>query len=220
MVVPAWRQVAASVNRGRFAASCPEKIGRGGLTMRKLRILAVCMALGLSGTLGVVPAAEAREAPKTRAEAQRPNQRARVARPRQEPAAARQRQHRRARGQPARVQRGKASYYGREFNGRRMANGRRFDPRSNSAANRTLPLGTRARVTNLENGRRQTVTIEDRGPHVRGRVLDVSPRTAENLGMKERGTVPVEVVPVEVPQAGGEARPAEATGGGGPSRTR
>ncbi|MBV1800438.1 septal ring lytic transglycosylase RlpA family protein [Siccirubricoccus sp. G192] len=178
------------------------------------------MALGLSSTLGGVPVAEAREAPRTRAEAQRPNQRARVARPHQEPATARQRQHRRASGQSAPVQRGKASYYGREFNGRRMANGRRFDPRSSSAANRTLPLGTRARVTNLENGRRQTVTIEDRGPHVPGRVLDVSPRTAEDLGMKERGTAPVEVVPVEVPQAGGAAGPAEATGGGGPGPRR
>ena len=132
--------------------------------MRKLRILVVCMALGLSGTLCVAPVAEAREASRARAEVQRPSQRPRVARPRQEPATARQRQHRRASGQSARVQRGKASYYGREFNGRRMANGRRFDPRSSSAANRTLPLGTRARVTNLENGRTQTVTIEDRGP--------------------------------------------------------
>jgi rare lipoprotein A len=184
--------------------------------MRKLGVVAICMALGLIGALGIVPAAEARDAPRTRAEARRPDQGARVARPRQEPAAAKQRQHRRASGQSLRVQRGKASYYGREFNGRRMANGRRFDPRSSSAANRTLPLGTRARVTNLENGRRQTVTIEDRGPHVPGRILDVSPRTAEDLGMKERGIAPVEVAPVAVPQAGGEAGPAEATGGGGP----
>jgi rare lipoprotein A len=178
------------------------------------------MALGLSGALGIAPAAEARDAPRAQAEARRLDQGARVARPRQEPAAARQRQHRRANGQSLHVQRGKASYYGRKFNGRRMANGRRFDPRSSSAANRTLPLGTRARVTNLENGRTQTVTIEDRGPHVPGRILDVSPRTAEELGMKEQGTAPVEVAPVAVPQAGGEARPAEATGGGGPRPPR
>jgi rare lipoprotein A len=87
-----------------------------------------------------------------------------------------------------------APYYGREFHGRRMANGRCFDPRSRSAANRALPLGTRARVTNLENGRTETVVVEDRGP--RDRVIDVSPRTAEELGMKERGVAPVEVAPV------------------------
>ena len=215
------RRLAAPANRGRSAASCPAaKIGRGGLAMRKLGVAAVCVALGLIGALGVTPAAEARDAPRTRAEARRPDQGARVARPRLEPEAAERRQDHRAGGQSAHVQRGKASYYGREFNGRRMANGRRFDPRSSSAANRTLPLGTRARVTNLENGRRQMVTIEDRGPHAPGRVLDVSPRTAEDLGMKEQGTASVEVAPVAVPQTGSEARPAEATGGGGPRPPR
>jgi rare lipoprotein A len=104
-----------------------------------------------------------------------------------------------------------APYYGREFHGRRMANGRCFDPRSRSAANRALPLGTRARVTNLENGRTETVVVEDRGPRPRDRVIDVSPRTAEELGMKERGVAPVEVAPVDVPRAGGE--PGAARGG-------
>ena len=99
----------------------------------------------------------------------------------------------------ARSQQGKASYYAPKFHGRRMANGERFDRNSNSAAHRTLPLGTTARVTNLENGRSAMVEIEDRGPFKRDRVIDVSPRTAERLGMKEEGTAQVRVTPVEVP---------------------
>lgn len=107
------------------------------------------------------------------------------------------------RGEPAahaaKPHRGQASYYGPQFAGRQMANGERFDPRSNSAAHRTLPFGTVAQVTNLRNGRTETVVIEDRGPYVRGRVIDVSPSTAARLGMREEGVVPVQVVPVEVP---------------------
>lgn len=97
------------------------------------------------------------------------------------------------------AQQGKASYYGPEFNGRRMANGERFDPHSNTAAHRTLPFGTRAWVTNLENGRGAMVTVKDRGPYVRGRIIDVSPHVAERLGMKEDGVVPVQVQPVQAP---------------------
>ncbi|PWS37659.1 septal ring lytic transglycosylase RlpA family lipoprotein [Falsiroseomonas bella] len=90
------------------------------------------------------------------------------------------------------VQRGEASYYHpHRFTGRRMANGDRFDPRSNAAAHRTLPLGTVVEVTNLENGTRQVVVIEDRGPYARGRILDVSPHTAEQLDMIEDGTATV-----------------------------
>jgi rare lipoprotein A len=99
--------------------------------------------------------------------------------------------------QPApRVQRGRASFYSTKFRGRRMANGERFNPRSNSAAHRSLPLGTKARVTNLENGRSAVVTVEDRGPHARGRIIDVSPAIAEHLGMREKGLAMVEVRPL------------------------
>ena len=98
---------------------------------------------------------------------------------------------------------GEASYYGREFNGRPMANGERFNPSSNSAAHRSLPLGTTARVTNLENGRSATVKVEDRGPYATNRMIDVSPRTADELGMKQAGTAPVRVTPVEVPERDG-----------------
>lgn len=104
------------------------------------------------------------------------------------------------------TQHGEASYYAPRFAGRRMANGERFDPGSNSAAHRTLPLGTTARVTNLENGRSQIVQVEDRGPFVRGRVIDVSPRTAQRLGMKEDGTAPVAVTPLSTPEGAGADR--------------
>jgi rare lipoprotein A len=96
-----------------------------------------------------------------------------------------------------RPQRGQASYYDPDrFAGRPMANGDRFDPQSNAAAHRTLPLGTVADVTNLETGETRRVVIEDRGPYVRGRVIDVTPRTAEELGMRDDGVAPVEVRPV------------------------
>jgi rare lipoprotein A len=105
-----------------------------------------------------------------------------------------------------RVQRGEASFYHPRLHGRRMANGEPFDARSNSAASRSLPLGTTARVTNTETGRTATVEIEDRGPHARGRILDVSPRTADRLGMREDGTAPVVIEPIEVPQRDGSTR--------------
>jgi rare lipoprotein A len=115
-----------------------------------------------------------------------------------------------------RVQQGEASYYHPKLEGRPMANGEPFDPSSNSAASRTLPLGTTARVTNTETGRSATVEVEDRGPFARGRMLDVSPRTAEELGMKRDGTAGVEIAPIEVPQRDGSTRAgAGAAGAGG-----
>ncbi len=124
----------------------------------------------------------------------------------------------RTRNAAARVERGKASYYAPRLAGRRMADGGRFDPRSDAAAHRTLPLGSRARVRNLGNGRSATVTVRDRGPHAPGRILDVSPGTAERLGMKGEGVAPVEVTPVGTPHTGGGAEPGSAAGGGGPGR--
>lgn len=96
---------------------------------------------------------------------------------------------------------GEASFYGRRFHGRTMANGEPMDPQGDNAASKTLPLGTRARVTNLENGRSAVVTIEDRGPYVPGRIIDVSPATAERLGIeREEGVAPVAVTPIELPE--------------------
>lgn len=102
---------------------------------------------------------------------------------------------------------GKASYYGREFYTKKMADGTRMNPQSNAAASKTLPLGTTARVTNLQNGNSEVVEIRDRGPYVKGRIVDVSPDTADKLGLKKDGTAPVEVKPMEVPQPDGSVKP-------------
>ena len=100
---------------------------------------------------------------------------------------------------------GEASYYGKEFHGRTMADGTPMNPQSNVAASRTLPLGTKAKVTNLENGRSAVVEIRDRGPYVDGRIVDVSPKVADKLDMKGDGVAPVVVKPIEVPQPDGSA---------------
>lgn len=82
---------------------------------------------------------------------------------------------------------GWCSYYGREFFHRRTASGERLDPNDLTAAHRTLPFGTRVRVTNLENGKRVVVRINDRGPFKKGRVLDVTPAAARQLGFASAG---------------------------------
>jgi rare lipoprotein A len=102
-----------------------------------------------------------------------------------------------ASGPPA--QRGEASYYGPGFEGKRTASGERFDPGADTAASKTLPLGSVAEVTNLETGQSQRVRITDRGPYVKGRVVDVTPKVAEKIGLKHKGTAPVEVKPVAAP---------------------
>lgn len=101
---------------------------------------------------------------------------------------------------------GKASYYHPRFHGRTMADGTRMQPQANNAASKTLPLGTKARVTNLENGQSAVVEIRDRGPYVKGRIVDLSPSTAREIGLdKKEGVARVEVVPLELPPAEGEA---------------
>jgi rare lipoprotein A len=94
---------------------------------------------------------------------------------------------------------GEASYYGKEFAGKTMADGTPMNPRTNNAASKTLPLGTKAEVTNLDNGRHSVVEIRDRGPYVDGRIIDLSPGTASKLGIIEAGKAPVEVAPLELP---------------------
>lgn len=88
-------------------------------------------------------------------------------------------------------QEGLASYYGQEHHGRRTASGAIFDAGRLTAAHRTLPFGTRVRVTNLDNGRRVVVTVTDRGPFRRERVIDVSRRAAKDLGFLRAGTARV-----------------------------
>jgi rare lipoprotein A len=95
---------------------------------------------------------------------------------------------------------GTASVYARKFHGRRMADGTRMDARDDNAASKTLPLGTQARVTNLDTGKSATVTIQDRGPYVKGRIVDLSPATAEKIGITPKeGIAPVEVRPIALP---------------------
>ena len=96
-----------------------------------------------------------------------------------------------ARARPAHVERGSASWYGPGFEGRPTASGRPFDPRALTAAHPALPLGTKAVVTDLANGRSVEVEIDDRGPYVPGRVIDLSLAAAERLGMVEAGVAPV-----------------------------
>ena len=88
-------------------------------------------------------------------------------------------------------QSGEASWYGPKFHGRRTANGEVFDMYEISAAHRTLPFGTRVRVENLQNGRSLVVRINDRGPFIDGRILDLSYAAAQEIGMVEAGVVPV-----------------------------
>lgn len=90
-------------------------------------------------------------------------------------------------------ERGLASWYGPNFHGKPTANGEKFDMNKISAAHKTLPLPSVVRVTNLENGRSIVVRINDRGPFIRGRIIDLSKRAAELLGFADKGTAMVEV---------------------------
>ncbi len=90
----------------------------------------------------------------------------------------------------------KASWYGPGFSGRRTASGERFDPNQMTAASKTLPIGSVVHVTNLANGRSVTVRINDRGPYVRGRSLDLSRGAASRIGLMRKGVARVKVTPV------------------------
>jgi len=105
-----------------------------------------------------------------------------------------------------RKEEGRASYYARYFNGRTMANGLRLNPNANIAASKTLPLGTVAAVTNLRNGKTATVRIEDRGPFIDGRVMDLTPKVASELDMRKQGVAPVIVKPIAVPLPDGRVK--------------
>src|SRR5699024_4189089 len=91
----------------------------------------------------------------------------------------------------AEIEHGKASYYGPRFAGRLTASGQRFNPKLLTAAHRSLPFGTRVRVTNLNNGKQAVVRINDRGPFVAARIIDLSRHAARLLGMLKSGVAPV-----------------------------
>jgi rare lipoprotein A len=110
-----------------------------------------------------------------------------------------------------RKQVGIASFYARMFTGRKMADGKPMDPNRNNAASRTLPLGTIAMVTNLDTEKSAIVTIQDRGPYVKGRIVDLSPSTASKIGLtQDKGLARVEVVPIVVPLPDGSVKVGEA----------
>lgn len=88
---------------------------------------------------------------------------------------------------------GKASYYAGKFHGRRTANGEIFNMYKMTAAHKTLPLGTVVLVTNLANNRQVVVRINDRGPYIRGRIIDLSKGAAQRVGMIHSGVANVKV---------------------------
>ena len=106
-----------------------------------------------------------------------------------------------------RARTGIASFYADMFFGRKMADGKPMDPQADNAASRTLPLGTRARVTNLQTGQTALITIQDRGPYIKGRLIDLSPATARAIGLTPKmGLAKVEVTPIYVPLPNGGMR--------------
>ncbi len=92
------------------------------------------------------------------------------------------------------IQQGKASWYSVRTNyGTRTASGQRLSNQAFTAAHKTLPMGTKVRVTNEANGKSEVVTITDRGPYVKGRIIDVTIGSAERLGFAQRGVAPVKI---------------------------
>lgn len=88
---------------------------------------------------------------------------------------------------------GNASYYADKFQGRRTANGEVFRQGRRTAASKTIPFGTRVRVTNLSNNKTVKVRINDRGPFVEGRIIDLSKKAARKIGMIRAGVQPVKI---------------------------
>jgi rare lipoprotein A len=106
-----------------------------------------------------------------------------------------------------RVRAGIASFYASRFGGRKMADGTPMRLRGDNAASRTLPLGTTAKVTNLQTDKSALITIRDRGPYVNGRIVDLSPATAQKIGIgRKQGIAEVEVAPIAVPLPDGKIK--------------
>lgn len=94
-------------------------------------------------------------------------------------------------GEPSSVEEGIASFYADSFQGSQTASGETYSKRAMTAAHRTLPFDTKVKVTNVENGRSVKVRINDRGPHIEGRIIDLSGAAARKLRMTETGTAKV-----------------------------
>jgi rare lipoprotein A len=98
---------------------------------------------------------------------------------------------------------GIASWYGAPYHGQRAASGEIYDMEQLTAAHRTLPFQTVVEVTNLDNGKRVTVRINDRGPFVKGRILDLSHAAAKHIDMIGPGTARVRLKVVQPPRPSG-----------------
>ena len=98
------------------------------------------------------------------------------------------------------VQVGTASWYGRWHAGRLTASGERFNPRAMTCAHRTLPLGSIVKVTDLATGKDVQLEVNDRGPYVKGRIMDLSEGAARELGGEEKGLLTVRVEVITTPQ--------------------
>ncbi len=91
------------------------------------------------------------------------------------------------------LERGQASYYADKFNGKTTASGEKFSNKKLTAAHKTLPFGTMVRVTNLANGKSVDVRINDRGPFVKGRIIDLSKAAAQKIDMLQTGIAEVTI---------------------------
>jgi rare lipoprotein A len=89
--------------------------------------------------------------------------------------------------------RGKSSFYSNKFSGKSTASGQPYDPTAFTGAHRTLPFGTRVKVTNLNNNKSVIIIINDRGPHKKDRIIDISRIAAEELDMIRAGIIEVEI---------------------------
>ena len=158
---------------------------------RRRRLLGVLLAIGLGCGPAAAVAENAEEGPTQAGPAANADEQADAkARPKRKGTLDR----------TGRTRVGMASFYSDRFAGRRMADGTRMHLHGNAAASLSLPLGTTARVTNMETGASAMVVVRDRGPHVRGRIIDLSPATARLIGITRRmGVAQVEVAPVHVP---------------------
>jgi rare lipoprotein A len=114
---------------------------------------------------------------------------------------------------PWHSEKGLASYYGREFQGKKTADGERFSAGDLTAAHRKLPLGTKVMVENIETGEKTEVKITDRGPYTdsKRRVIDLSKAAANSIGLVEQGVGPVRVTVTEQPAEAQKTNPDEAT---------
>jgi len=105
------------------------------------------------------------------------------------------------------VQEGRASWYGEQFHGRKTSNGEIYDMHAMTAAHKTLPMGVYVKVTNLDNGQQTVVRVNDRGPFVAGRIIDLSFAAASRVGVVGPGTAPVRIEALGYRADGSDAKP-------------